>query len=336
MRRLGAGVAIAVLVLVAAAPPASAHTGKVVATDYRSVITQGLSVPGVRIRMIEAGGRVELSNHASFDVVVLGYENEPYLRVGRAGAFQNRRSPAVYLNATRTGGTTPPPDVDAKAAPQWVRLGASPVVRWHDHRTHFMGGPALPDRVTPWTVSLVVDGGLTAVHGQLVHVPGPASWPWIAVALAFAGAVVVAVRRFGARGALLVGVALLLAADVVRVGGLSFEVVGGLHATLAQAISVGVVDVVAWVLGVAAIVRIGARHHDGHLAAGITGVLLANVGGVLEWGDLGKSQLAVVTPPLVHRLCVAGVAGLGLGVAAAVLMDAARVPVKPVAKPSVR
>jgi hypothetical protein len=331
MKRAVASIALALATIVLTAGPASAHTGKVVATNYRSVITDNLHVTGVHVRLVEAGGRVEVVNHASFDVVVLGYQDEPYLRIGPRGTDENRRSPAVALNATRAGGATPPADADANAAPEWVHISDAPVARWHDHRTHFMGGTALADRVTPWTLHLRVDGTTMSVRGELIHEAGPASWPWIVVALVLAVAV-----ALGGRRTLLAAAALLVVLDVVRVSGLSLEVAGPVSAKLSQAINVGAVDAVGWVLGVFAVVRLVARKHDGALAAGVTGVLLCIVGGVLEWGDLGKSQLAVVTPPLLHRLCVAGVAGVGLGVAAAVLVETGRVPTKPAAKRAAR
>ena len=59
---------------------------------------------------------------AAYDVVILGYSGEPYLRVGAAGAFENVRSPAVYLNATRNGGI-PPSSADPSAPPEWRRIG---------------------------------------------------------------------------------------------------------------------------------------------------------------------------------------------------------------------
>ncbi|MCU1485651.1 MAG: hypothetical protein JWN67_2397, partial [Actinomycetia bacterium] len=105
--KLLAGAALVLAVVVCGAAPASAHTGQVAATDYRAGITRAT---GLDVRLVEAGGRVELTNRSSHELTVLGYEDEPYLRIGRDGVFENRRSPATYLNATRTGGEQPPAD----------------------------------------------------------------------------------------------------------------------------------------------------------------------------------------------------------------------------------
>jgi len=49
-------------------------------------------VAGLRIEAIDAGARLRLRNATGQEVVVLGYAGEPYLRVGPAGVFENRRS----------------------------------------------------------------------------------------------------------------------------------------------------------------------------------------------------------------------------------------------------
>jgi hypothetical protein len=305
-----AGVALALVVLLATAAPAGAHTGKVAATDYRSTITEAVAVPGGRLRIVEAGGRIELTS-PRVTVVVLGYEGEPYLRVGPDGVEENRRSPASYLNASRTGGDEPPAGADAGAAPRWVRVSTSSTARWHDHRAHFMG-----------------DGSPRTLAGELVHVDGPSSVPWFAVALALAALVVAVGRR-----ALLPALVAVVAVDVVRVAGVTFAVVDD---RLAQAVDVGLVDAVAWALAGAALTRLVRGKADGVLAAGVVGLLLAITAGLLEWGDLAHSQLAVPTPALLHRACIAAAAGIGVGVAIAALREAARVPVRPAGSPPAR
>jgi hypothetical protein len=322
-----AGVALALVVLLATAAPAGAHTGKVAATDYRSTITEAVAVPGGRLRIVEAGGRIELTS-PRVTVVVLGYEGEPYLRVGPDGVEENRRSPASYLNASRTGGDEPPAGADAGAAPRWVRVSTSSTARWHDHRAHFMGGDPLEERVTPWEIDLVVDGSPRTLAGELVHVDGPSSVPWFAVALALAALVVAVGRR-----ALLPALVAVVAVDVVRVAGVTFAVVDD---RLAQAVDVGLVDAVAWALAGAALTRLVRGKADGVLAAGVVGLLLAITAGLLEWGDLAHSQLAVPTPALLHRACIAAAAGIGVGVAIAALREAARVPVRPAGSPPAR
>ncbi|MCU1486222.1 MAG: hypothetical protein JWN67_2968, partial [Actinomycetia bacterium] len=260
----------------------------------------------------------------------LGYEDEPYLRIGRDGVFENRRSPATYLNATRTGGEQPPADATADATPRWVRIGDGPTARWHDHRLHWMtvAPPAVQQapherhRVAQWAIP-VRDGGRTLqIRGDIVYVPGPPVWPWLLLAAGLVVAVVLATRRVGMRVVLLVAVLVLVAADVTRVAGLSLVVAGSAADRLRQAANVGTVDLVGWGLGLAAAGRLLGRKPDGRIAAGLAGLVLAIVGGLLEWGDLGRSQLAVATPTGLARACIVLVAGLGLGIAGAVLWDA--------------
>jgi hypothetical protein len=328
LRRLGVAAAIAVVVTVGGAAPASAHTGKVIATDYRARITRAT---GLDVRLVEAGGRVELTNRSSRELVVLGYEDEPYLRIGANGVFQNRSSPATYLNATRTGGEQPPASATADATPRWVRIGDGPTARWHDHRVHWMSeappsvtrSPHARHRLARWSIP-VRDGDRTLrIEGDITYVPGPPVWPWLLGAVLVAAAVALWSRR-SLRAVLLVALVALVAADVVRVAGLSFVVVGAAGDRFRQAADVGTVDLVGWGLGVAAVVRLLARRPDGRVAAGLTGLVLAIVGGVLEWGDLGRSQLAVATPVAVARMSIVAVTGLGAGLAAAVLWDAYR------------
>ena len=117
---------------------------------------------------------------------MLGYDHEPYLRVGRRGVFENTRSPATYLNRSTTISGRPPASADASAAPVWRRISSGTTARWHDHRAHFMGSddpPAVarnPDtrRVVdnfeiPMRVRRVILGRR---HGQIVYVPPPSPW----------------------------------------------------------------------------------------------------------------------------------------------------------------
>src|SRR4051794_19559227 len=100
-------VALALLVVVGAgAAPACAHAvSGVSATNYETRLTgvdPGLP-PGVRVRVVESGSRLELVNRSGTEVAVAGYTGEPYLRVGPDGVFENLESPSTYINATRKG-----------------------------------------------------------------------------------------------------------------------------------------------------------------------------------------------------------------------------------------
>ncbi|MGH9032785.1 MAG: hypothetical protein ACRDZV_11725, partial [Acidimicrobiia bacterium] len=98
--RVIASVVVAAAATGLAAAPAAAHgTSGPDATNYETRVHEiSPPTPGLSVRAIDLGERLELRNTTGTDVVVLGYHDEPYLRVGPDGVFENRRSPAAYLN----------------------------------------------------------------------------------------------------------------------------------------------------------------------------------------------------------------------------------------------
>jgi hypothetical protein len=152
-------------------------------------------VPGLSVRVLEAGNKLELTNRSGQQVVVLGYDGEPYLRVGPAGVEENERAPSTYLNRS----TLPlarqrvPAQADPSALPRWRHVASQPVTIWHDHRSHWSGQGAPPGvRATPgreqvvvptWPVPLRVGSRTVLVTGQIVWVPGPSPWPWMGLSV---------------------------------------------------------------------------------------------------------------------------------------------------------
>jgi hypothetical protein len=294
MHRCGRVAAGAIALLVLLAPPAFAHTGASQPTDYLARVTRPLRIDGVAFRIVESGAKVEVTNRSAHPLTVLGYEDEPYLRVERGGVFENINSPAVYLNASRSGG-------DASKPPRWRRIGNGPTARWHDHRVHWMAGdPASVSndrghrhRVARWLIPVRTGSRTTEVRGVIDYVPGPTVWPWLAAALVLA-----ALTYLGRRPVTLV--LALVSADVAR--------------TIATG-SVAVLGVGGWILAVAAVL-LRRRRIDGTIAAGLAGVVLAIVGGVLPWSDLRHSQVAVPGSLALLRVVATACAGLGVGLAA--------------------
>ena len=225
-------VAVAALLLAVGAAPAAAHAvGGAQASNYQTrILSIQPVVPGLQVEVVDAGARLRVRNHTGREVMVLGYAGEPYLRVGPAGVFENRRSPATYLNRARLNPAPPPPDASADAQPLWHRIGDGDTVTWHDHRAHWMGASdppqvkAAPNRtqvvVPGWQAELRVGNQPVRVSGDLRWIPGPSPWPWVAVAVAWLLLVVVAGRQRAWPQLLALLTGLLIAVDVVHTVGI--------------------------------------------------------------------------------------------------------------------
>src|SRR5205085_5496325 len=94
VRRLLTLVAAVAALLVATATPASAHTiSGPKPSNYRvRVVRVDPPVPGVTVRIVDLGSKVELTNNTNSDVIVKGYDGEPYLRIGPTGVYENLHS----------------------------------------------------------------------------------------------------------------------------------------------------------------------------------------------------------------------------------------------------
>jgi hypothetical protein len=201
-RPLGAAALVATIALVALvrADPASADPP--VPTDYRSTIDAiEPAADGVRAEVVGGDAFLELRVDHGIEVVVTGYQGEPYLRFRPDGTVQrNRRSPATYVNDTRDASAEVPGTADAEADPEWETVAHDGAYAWHDHRIHWMGSER-PAGATPgewtkaWAVDIEIDGIPTRVEGRLALVDDVNPLPWVAVGLAVAAAVAIAGRR---------------------------------------------------------------------------------------------------------------------------------------------
>lgn len=150
------------------AAPASAHGGGSDAgpANYRSEITDP-GAPGLAWRVIDGDGLVELTNTTDGEVIVLGYQGEPYLRfTPGVGVHRNANSPAAYLNEDRFGDAEVPPTATAAAEPDWVKVSSAhhfetgsvslllPLRLVHSHRVDLalVLGPFGEKRYAAWTV----------------------------------------------------------------------------------------------------------------------------------------------------------------------------------------
>jgi LPXTG-motif cell wall-anchored protein len=197
----------AVFALLAPASVASAHGGN---PNYRSVINEVTPrMPNVKFQVLNYDSYMQLEDQQGHEVVIYGYEGEPYARILKNGTVQvNERSPALYLNENRFAEVTVPPIADAEAAPKWKTFDHSGSFIWHDHRMHYMS-PDLPPvvkdqsrktKVFDYEIPISVEGKKGDISGTLYWV-GPASTsktPFIIVGIALVligGALVLWVRR---------------------------------------------------------------------------------------------------------------------------------------------
>lgn len=323
------GFVVVVAAIAGSASPAAAHgaSSDVGATNYRTRV-DALSppTPGLSVRAVDLGESLELRNTGSRAVVVLGYHDEPYLRVGPDGVFENRRSPAVSINESPDDADVRVPEsADPSARPEWRRIGSGDTVRWHDHRAHWMGRedpPAVqrdPDSrhvvVSDWTVPLRRDGQTIEVTGDVVWIPPPSPWPWLLASLVVGAAVVGAsrLRRWPQ---------VLAAALVAATGAAAAHLAGEWGATTASAASLlgaSVYTIGGIALGGVALVLLLARDEplDAVPAVLIAGIVLALGTGLADVSSLSHSQLASTHAPTIVRIEVASVLGLGAGLAAA-------------------
>lgn len=322
--------------LVTTAAPAVAHTASAPQpTNYRSrVISISPAVPGVRVRVIELGARLELTNTSRDDVTVLGYEQEPYLRVGPAGVYENLHSAATYLNRSSKGGSLPADvDTDPSLAPEWHKVSSRHVARWHDHRVHWMQ-PALPVQVqgaagrfhhiTVWRVALSVRGAAVTVTGQLDWVPAPSGLPWLALLVPMLGLGFVA--AFGARRPrpLVVVTALAVLVDIAHAVSYELARVQGVVSRIGHFVGGNFVSIAVWITAVPTAIALLRRRTDALYGVVFVGVMIALVGGATDLAALWHSQLPVAGPAVLSRAAVIVSLGLGLGLAAGAVVRLAR------------
>lgn len=196
LRIRGAGTG-ALLALAVAAPAAIAHGGG--SLDYSSQIRSiAPADAGLRVEVLDRDDRLLLINDTGERVVVRGYGDEPYIRLGADGTVAvNERSPAHYLNRERDGDVRVPDGADEQRPPRWRVVDRSGRYEWHDHRIHWMGGgrpPAVDDpaqrtKVFDWKLPLSVGERPGAIEGTLLWVGRDEGGPPLAAIAALAAVV---------------------------------------------------------------------------------------------------------------------------------------------------
>jgi hypothetical protein len=286
------------------------------------------ALPGVAVRVVDGGGRLLLSNTGPRDVVVLGYRNEPYLRVGPDGVFQNGRSPSTFSNRSTVAPTQIPASYSADAPPDWRHISSQPVAVFHDHRAHWSGRADPPavkrakgtrQIVTPdWQIPIRAGDRTSILSGSIEWVPGPSPWPWAAVAVAIAALVLLISRSPWQTKALAAVTALAVVTDAVH----TLAVWTGTTAPLLTQLYGSATSFAGWVIAAIAIHRL----LTGKLEAGRTYMLLAAIflalaGAAPDVPALARSQVPTGLDPLVTRAAISTTLGLGAGMLLAALLS---------------
>jgi hypothetical protein len=332
--RAGAAAVVVTATLLATAAPAEAHTvSGTRPTDYNSQILSVLpTVGGLSLRLLDLGNKVQLTNTGADDVTVAGYDGEPYLRVGPKGAFENRRSPAVYLNQTPAPATLPA-IADSKAPPDWHKTSSVHTVRWRDRRTRWEGVDPPAVRAAPggrhvvaqWSIPLRAGETPVVAAGSITWVPGPSAVPWLLLALGLFALTVFSawLRRWGPD--LAAALAVLIAVDAVHSFASAAAAGNSVLATIVRVVGLGFLSTLAWVGGAWAIGRLQRKNELGLLVGALAGFVI----GLYSLGDttiLGRSQVAYVFPAVAARAAVALSLGLGFGLVVAVVFVFKRNP----------
>jgi hypothetical protein len=300
------GTALAVL---GPASPASAHGGSHSVSDYRvEIVGFDGELDGAEIRTIDAGERLELRRTTASEVIVVGYEGEPYLKLNADGIFENANSPARYLNQDRYASVEVPASVDADAEPSWTKIDDGAVVRWHDHRSHWMATIPPPEvQADPDVerviydanpVELLVDGSPVAALVKVTWVPPPARTFWL-FGVSLVGCALCALLSWRTGASRYLAVVASVAALCVHPVGVTWLVIA----------------VVGAISSVAGLV-LGRRPLSLGGAAAAVGV------GLTRLGVLGHSVTTTRFTIGIERWATAVALAVGAGVLAAALVDA--------------
>jgi hypothetical protein len=343
MRRLLLVATAAVVWIGVAAAPASAHSvSGVSGTNFKTTLQSVTPpLPGLTVKVVEAGSRLEVENRTGQELTVLGYKGEPYLRIGPDGVYENRLSPATYLNKSRKGGTPTEAAEKAKVGDtDWAKVSSEPLARWHDHRIHWMGNINPPEvRNSPdsrhvikmnatepqWAIPMRLASQDVVAKGDLVWEPGPSPLPWFALILVSLAVVVVIGRSAVAASGLAAVMAVLLAIDVFHVVGLGLANAGTIGSRLTKSITQSPYEPVAWVIAILAIVWLRRGRKDGLSLAIVAGLQIALLGGIGDLNALSRTVVPFGFGANLARVAVALSAGLGFGIAVVAVMHLAGV-----------
>ncbi len=189
-----------VAVSLAMAAPAFAPPGT---PDFRAVvdaIAPAARAAGLKAEVVNFDDHVVLTNDSGSDILILGYDGEPYARMSADGRVEvNLNSPTYYLNEDRFANVALPERADKKAKPAWEEVESTGRFEWHDHRSHYMSEGTPPQvkdesqrtKVFDYRIPIEVDGKSAAINGTLFwhgKETGTPLLPFIVLAVAVLGA----------------------------------------------------------------------------------------------------------------------------------------------------
>lgn len=207
MRRILVFVALQLALVAGAATPAFAHGGGGPdASNFKSTV-RGISsvgaggepegpagLSGIEFGILANDALLEVDNRSGKELIVYGYSEEPYLRIGPGGVFRNLNSPASYINNERFGQVDVPEGVSAAAEPRWEKVGDEPEYAWHDHHIHWMAQTLPPQvaanttagtiKIYDWSVPFKMGDQSYAVDGTLEWIRPASPAPWLLGGLA--------------------------------------------------------------------------------------------------------------------------------------------------------
>jgi hypothetical protein len=314
------------------APAASAHgVGGVQPSNYQTVLAPlSPALKGVRLEPVDLGAQLELTNTGEKSVTVLGYEGEPYLRVGPAGAFRNRLSPATYANRTRNAQGAIPSYADASKPPEWIKISSNNWVRWHDHRAHWMGSQEPPKvRAEPGREQVVQNIRIELLRGKETSIAlGAVRWvPGSSILPGLVGALILAAIVAGASRTRRADEVVMAALGLAALGE-TIHVVGAWNATTANFGSkLGASIYGLGGIAIALVALVWVKRRGANAAAPIVlaaGLFLTLGAGLADITVLSKSQIPSIFSPLVARLTVIFALGLGLGLTLAGALSLSR------------
>lgn len=188
MKKFNMVLATIVMIGALTAPTAFAHQGN---PDFRSEITSidpSSLGEGLDFSIQNFDDNVELVNRSGKEVMVEGYDGEPYIRINSSGVVEvNLNSPAYYLNEDRLAEVELPDRADANAAPDWKEVDSTGQFSWHDHRSHYMGlgtpsqveDKSKTTKIFDYLIPIRVDGKRAEVHGTLTWVGQDSGFPLV-------------------------------------------------------------------------------------------------------------------------------------------------------------